>query len=94
MPKKATIQEIIKGAKSYLPHVDEKRLIKAYEFAKKAHKGIFRDSGDPYIQHPLESAKILLDLRPDEDRGRKSQERGRNRGGPPYRGLHVRRPAP
>ncbi len=26
-----------------------------------------RESGEPYIQHPLETAKILLDLKPDED---------------------------
>jgi guanosine-3',5'-bis(diphosphate) 3'-pyrophosphohydrolase len=67
MPKKATIQEIIKGAKKYLPHVDEDRLKKAYEFAKKAHEGAFRSSGEPYIHHPLEATKILLNLRPDED---------------------------
>jgi len=67
MPKKATINEIIKGAKSYLPHVDEERLKKVYEFAKKAHKDEVRESGDPYITHPLEVTKILLDLRPDED---------------------------
>jgi len=65
--KKATIGEIIKGAKKYLPHIDEARLIKAYEFAKKAHEGVKRASGEPYIQHPLDVAKILLDLRPDED---------------------------
>jgi GTP pyrophosphokinase len=67
MPKKATIQEIIKGAKEYLPHVDDKKLVKAYEFAKKAHKGMRRASGEPYIHHPLEVAKILLTLHPDED---------------------------
>lgn len=26
-----------------------------------------RNSGEPYIQHPLETAKILLELKPDED---------------------------
>jgi len=26
-----------------------------------------RNSGEPYIQHPLETARILLDLKPDED---------------------------
>ncbi len=67
MPKKATIQEIIKGAKEYLPHVDGKRLVKAYDFAKKAHKGMRRASGEAYIHHPLEVAKILLTLHPDED---------------------------
>ena len=67
MFKKATISEIIKGAQKYLPHVNEERLMKAYNFAKKAHKNTKRASGDPYIQHPLEVAKILLTLKPDED---------------------------
>ncbi len=67
MPKAATIQDIIKGAKKYLPKLDEKRVMEAYEFAKEAHAGQSRNSGEPYIQHPLEVAKILLELRPDED---------------------------
>ncbi|MBN2087384.1 bifunctional (p)ppGpp synthetase/guanosine-3',5'-bis(diphosphate) 3'-pyrophosphohydrolase [Candidatus Peregrinibacteria bacterium] len=67
MLDKVTIGEIIKGAKKYLPHVDEKRVLKAYEIAKKAHKGQKRASGEPYINHPLNVAKILIDLKPDED---------------------------
>ena len=68
--KKASINDIIKGAKKYLPYVDEKRILKAYEFAKRAHEESetpYRESGEPYIQHPLETAKILLELKPDED---------------------------
>lgn len=65
--KKTTINDIIKGAKKYLPNVDEDRILKAYKFAEKAHEGAKRSSGEPYIQHPLETAKILLELRPDED---------------------------
>ena len=41
--------------------------MKACKFAEKAHEGMQRNSGEPYIQHPLETAKILLELRPDED---------------------------
>ena len=67
MFKKTGINEIIKGAKKYLPHVNEGRILKAYELAKEAHKGQLRASGEPYIQHPLEVARILLTLKPDED---------------------------
>jgi len=42
-------------------------LEKAFRFAQKAHAGQFRKSGDPYIIHPLEVAKILIDLGMDEN---------------------------
>ncbi len=35
---------------------------KAYEFAKHAHEGQKRKSGEPYICHPVSVAKIVLDL--------------------------------
>lgn len=33
---------------------------RAYRFAKEAHKGIRRRSGEPYIMHPIAVAKIVL----------------------------------
>ncbi|WP_018211095.1 RelA/SpoT family protein [Desulfitobacterium hafniense] len=39
---------------------------KAYSFAEEAHRGQLRNSGEEYIQHPLEVAKILLELEMDE----------------------------
>lgn len=41
--------------------------MEAYKFAEKAHEGTVRSSGEPYIQHPLETTAILLELKPDED---------------------------
>ena len=38
---------------------------KAYRFAKKTHEGQFRVSGEPYIIHPVEVAKILAGLEVD-----------------------------
>ena len=38
---------------------------KAYKFAKKTHDGQFRVSGEPYIIHPCEVAKILVGLEVD-----------------------------
>ena len=38
---------------------------KAYRFAKKLHDGQFRASGEPYIIHPVEVAKILASLEVD-----------------------------
>lgn len=65
--KKAHIKDIISAAKKYLPYVDEERIIRAYKLAERAHEGVIRSSGEPYIQHPLETAAILLELKPDED---------------------------
>jgi len=36
-----------------------------YLFAREAHGDQVRKSGEPYITHPLEAAKLLLKLRPD-----------------------------
>ncbi|MBQ2006122.1 MAG: HD domain-containing protein, partial [Bacteroidales bacterium] len=33
---------------------------KAFEFANEAHKDIRRSSGEPYILHPIEVAKIVV----------------------------------
>ncbi|MBR1460407.1 bifunctional (p)ppGpp synthetase/guanosine-3',5'-bis(diphosphate) 3'-pyrophosphohydrolase [bacterium] len=38
---------------------------RAYKFAKKTHAGQFRVSGEPYIIHPVEVAKILANLEAD-----------------------------
>ncbi|MGE4273481.1 MAG: RelA/SpoT family protein [Desulfitobacterium sp.] len=43
-----------------------KLIEKAYSFAEEAHRGQLRNSGEEYIQHPLEVAKILLELELDE----------------------------
>ena len=40
---------------------------KAYEYAKKLHEGQYRQSGEPYINHPLNVAYILADMHADRD---------------------------
>lgn len=39
----------------------------AFAFAYEAHKNQRRDSGEPYIDHPVEVARILLDMQLDAD---------------------------
>ncbi|MDD2693898.1 MAG: RelA/SpoT family protein [Candidatus Gracilibacteria bacterium] len=41
------------------------RIWNTYMFAKEAHHGQVRKSGEPYIIHPLLAAKLLLHLKPD-----------------------------
>lgn len=46
---------------------DKTRITEVYEFAKAAHSGQLRDSGDPYVSHPVAVAVILVELGMDED---------------------------
>ncbi|HME87391.1 MAG TPA: RelA/SpoT family protein [Candidatus Nanoarchaeia archaeon] len=59
------LKDLIEEIKKYDKGVDVELVRKAYDFAKKAHEGQMRDSGDEYITHPLEVSKILTELRAD-----------------------------
>lgn len=52
---------------SYAPEMDTERIERAYEVAAAAHAGQTRASGEPYVTHPLATAKILADLYMDGD---------------------------
>lgn len=43
----------------------EYEIRKAYAYARDAHEGQTRKSGEPYIVHPAEAAKLLTILKPD-----------------------------
>ena len=58
-------EDLIKKVKTYNRFFDPKTLSKAYIFALNAHKNQTRDSGDPYLSHPVEVANILTDLKLD-----------------------------
>ena len=45
--------------------LDRELLARAYAFSAEAHKGQVRNSGDPYVTHCVEVAKILADLQLD-----------------------------
>ncbi|MGJ7045867.1 RelA/SpoT family protein [Thermoanaerobacterium thermosulfurigenes] len=60
------IEKIIERVKKYDQSEDDINLIlKAYNYALKAHEGQYRNSGEPYIVHPVEVAMILADLELD-----------------------------
>lgn len=54
-----------KKTSDYLSASEEDLLEKAFKFARKAHTGVKRKNGEPYISHPVEVALILADLRMD-----------------------------
>ena len=60
------VKEIIELV--HAPTASAKDVItKAYNFAKKAHEGQKRYSGDPYFYHPFEVAKYIAELGMSED---------------------------
>lgn len=52
---------------SYLEDKNIRLIQKAYSFAFIAHDGQLRKDGSSYISHPVEVAKILADLKMDQD---------------------------
>ena len=52
---------------SYDKNFNEKLFVKAIEVAESSHKDQFRASGDPYIIHPYEVCKSLIDLKLDTE---------------------------
>ena len=61
-----TIDDLINKIEEYNPDEVE-RVRKAYLFANEMHEGQFRQSGEPYIVHPLNVAYILAELHADGD---------------------------
>ena len=61
-----SIEELIDPIKSYNPKADLAEISKAYEYGLIAHAGQFRASGDPYFMHPIEVARIVVELKLDE----------------------------
>src|SRR5512135_2191998 len=57
--------DILERLALYNPNADTDLLRKAYVFSAKVHLGQVRLSGEPYLNHPLEVAGILTQLRLD-----------------------------
>lgn len=63
------VSEIVSIAKGYMggipPETVEYEIRRAYAYAREAHGDQVRKSGDPYIIHPVEAARLLTILKPD-----------------------------
>ncbi|MDD3646313.1 MAG: RelA/SpoT family protein [Candidatus Gracilibacteria bacterium] len=63
------VEFIVKKVSMYMRNLNydyiKNEVFKAYLYAREAHEGQNRLSGEPYISHPVEAALILLDLKPD-----------------------------
>ncbi len=58
-------RELREKVRTLRPKDDLHRLDKAYHLAARCHAGQKRESGDPYILHPLHVATILADMQMD-----------------------------
>ena len=60
-----TAEDILSKARGYLP-LDKLSLIEdAFDFAFRAHDGQKRLSGEPYVEHPINTALFLTELNLD-----------------------------
>ena len=63
---KVTIDAFMSKVKTYINDQTQLDIIeKAYNFASLMHAGIYRMTGEPYIDHPLNVAYILTDVKAD-----------------------------
>ena len=66
MNNSITLQDLLNKLREYNP--EEVEIVKrAYEYADILHKGQMRQSGEPYISHPLNVAYILAEMHADRD---------------------------
>lgn len=49
------------------PQPEQERLLSAVRLSEQLHEGQYRQSGEPYVTHPIAVAEILIDLKLDSD---------------------------
>ena len=59
-----TLNDLLEKIEEYNPEEID-NVTKAYKFAEAMHDGQYRQSGEPYITHPLHVAYILAELHAD-----------------------------
>ncbi|HUI53774.1 MAG TPA: bifunctional (p)ppGpp synthetase/guanosine-3',5'-bis(diphosphate) 3'-pyrophosphohydrolase [Bryobacteraceae bacterium] len=64
-PVEQLYRELEAKIREYRPKDDFTAIEKAFRFASKYHEGQSRDSGEPYMVHPVMVAHILADMRMD-----------------------------
>ena len=57
-----TFERLMALLRAHLAADDQDKIRRAYEFAAKAHEGQIRQSGEPYIKHPLAVTIILAEM--------------------------------
>ena len=61
----AFFEQVLRIVHENRPNDDLELIRRAWEFCKQQHEGQLRASGEPYIIHPLEVARVLAELKMD-----------------------------
>ena len=61
------VDTLVEKGSTYLPEDKVALITAAYEFASRAHQGQLRKTGEPYLEHPLSTALILVDFHLDAE---------------------------
>ena len=73
------IEQLMDQVLAYHPEADTGLIRRAYDYSARAHKGQIRQTGEPYVLHPLAVAGILTHLKLDVPAiaaGRRESRRG------------------
>lgn len=62
-----TDKDLFNKVRGYLPEGKLPLIEEAYRFASESHAGQVRKSGEPYVEHPLQTAMIVASLHLDAD---------------------------
>jgi GTP pyrophosphokinase len=60
-----TLDDLLDKVRAYSPPAAVDVVERAYQFSARVHEGQRRQSGEPYLTHPLQVASIIADLRLD-----------------------------
>jgi GTP pyrophosphokinase len=64
-PVSGALKALLDECQRYMSARDLELVQHAYVLAEEAHRGVTRQSGEPYIEHPLTVARILAEMRID-----------------------------
>ena len=64
-PQDVTFEDLQRRVEEYLSPEKRELVASAYEYAVACHDGQLRKSGEPYVQHPINAAYLVADLRMD-----------------------------
>ncbi|HEY5648314.1 MAG TPA: bifunctional (p)ppGpp synthetase/guanosine-3',5'-bis(diphosphate) 3'-pyrophosphohydrolase [Nitrospiria bacterium] len=63
--KATSVESLFRALKAPVTPSEVQAIREAYQFSAEAHKGQKRISGEPYLEHPLQVASIIADLKLD-----------------------------